>query len=83
VLCPRSDPLNKALHLILPQIVRESYRQNYLKQDVFTQPGSEANVRSSAGVDLQSQVVLTLLTLRNDLPEKYADEYNMRSVRAL
>src|ERR1039458_3593753 len=35
-------PLNKALHLVLPQIVRESYRQNHLKQDVFTQPGSNA-----------------------------------------
>jgi len=46
VLCPRSDPLNKALHLILPQITRESYRQNHLKQDVFTQPGPEADLRA-------------------------------------
>jgi hypothetical protein len=35
-------PLNEALHLVLPQIVRESYRQNHLKQDVFTQPGTTA-----------------------------------------
>jgi hypothetical protein len=39
---PAIRPLNEALHLILPQIVRESYRQNHLKQDVFTQPGSLA-----------------------------------------
>src|ERR1035437_7583641 len=40
---PAIRPLNEALHLILPQIARESYRQNHLKQDVFTQPGTEAD----------------------------------------
>ena len=42
---PAIRPLNKALHLILPQITRESYRQNHLKQDVFTQPGTKADKR--------------------------------------
>src|SRR5664280_891726 len=48
---PAIRPLNEALHLILPQIVRESYRQNHLKQDVFTQPGSFATelVKVDAG----------------------------------
>jgi hypothetical protein len=35
-------PLNEALHLTLPQIARESYRQNQIQQRVFTQPGSSA-----------------------------------------
>src|SRR5450756_2508887 len=41
-------PLNEALHLVLPQIVRESYRQNHLKQDVFTQPGPKADTPPGA-----------------------------------
>src|SRR5450759_5262885 len=45
-------PLNEALHLVLPQIVRESYRQNHLKQDVFTQPGSLADKPSPAKIHL-------------------------------
>jgi hypothetical protein len=47
---PAIRPLNEALHLILPQITRESYRQNHLKQDVFTQPGPEADYMA---VDLE------------------------------
>src|SRR5664279_3211465 len=33
-------PLNEALHLILPQIARESYPENQIQRCVFTQPGS-------------------------------------------
>src|SRR5829696_4324938 len=33
-------PLNEAPHLTLPQIARESYRQNQILQGVFTQPRS-------------------------------------------
>src|ERR1019366_9433676 len=33
-------PLNEAPHLILPQIARESSRENQIQQRVFTQPGS-------------------------------------------
>jgi transposase len=33
-------PLNEALHPILPQIARESYRENQIQRCVFTQPGS-------------------------------------------
>jgi hypothetical protein len=43
---PAIRPLNEALHLILPQIMRESYSQNHLKQDVFTQPGSFEGIDS-------------------------------------
>jgi hypothetical protein len=46
---PAIRPLNEALHLILPQIMRESYSQNHLKQDVFTQPGSFADIGNSLG----------------------------------
>src|SRR5450830_2083148 len=49
---PAIRPLNEALHLIPPQIVRESYRQNHLKQDVFTQPGSLADKPSRAKIHL-------------------------------
>src|SRR6266699_5759075 len=33
---PTIRPLNEALHPILPQIVRESYRANHVKRSVFT-----------------------------------------------
>jgi hypothetical protein len=48
---PAIRPLNEALHLILPQIMRESYSQNHLKQDVFTQPGSFTDRPFSAEAD--------------------------------
>ena len=34
-------PFNEAPHSILPQIARESYRENQIQQSVFTQPGSK------------------------------------------
>ncbi len=40
-------PLNEAPHVIprdLPQIARESYRANHVKQRVFTQPGPIADI---------------------------------------
>src|SRR6266536_948395 len=43
-------PFNEAPHSILPQIARESYRENQIQQSVFTQPGSIASFGlSSAG----------------------------------
>jgi hypothetical protein len=36
-------PFNEAPHLILPQIARESYRENQIQRCVFTQPGSIAS----------------------------------------
>ena len=42
VLWPAIRPLNKAPHLIPPQIAQESYRENQIQQRVFTQPGSQA-----------------------------------------
>src|SRR5260370_20408961 len=41
-------PLNEAPHRILPQIARESYRENQIQQHVFTQPGSNASDRHAA-----------------------------------
>src|SRR5664279_4085869 len=37
------QPFNEAPHLILPQIARESYRENQIQPRVFTQPGSLAD----------------------------------------
>ena len=37
---PTIHPLNEALHPILSQIPRESYRRNQIMRDVFTRPGS-------------------------------------------
>jgi hypothetical protein len=37
-------PFNKAPHPTLPQIARESYRENQIQQRVFTQPGSKAAI---------------------------------------
>src|ERR1019366_3292696 len=39
---PAIRSLNEALHLILPQIARESYPENQIQRCVFTQPGSFA-----------------------------------------
>ena len=39
---PAIRPLNEAPHPILPQIARESYRENQIQRRVFTQPGSIA-----------------------------------------
>src|ERR1019366_6883476 len=49
---PAIRPLNEALHLILPQIARESYPENQIQRCVFTQPGSLADKPSRAKVDL-------------------------------
>ena len=38
------DSLNEAPHPILPQIARESYRENQNRRCVFTQAGGEADV---------------------------------------
>ena len=38
---PAIRPLNKAPHMIPPQIAQESYRENQIPQRVFTQSGSE------------------------------------------
>src|SRR5664280_2002597 len=45
-------PLNEALHLILPQIARESYPENQIQRCVFTQPGSLAAKLSPAKTHL-------------------------------
>src|SRR5450755_3262892 len=39
------QPFNEAPHLILPQIARESYRENQIQPRVFTQSGSKADVQ--------------------------------------
>lgn len=44
---PTIRTLNEALHPSPPQIVRESYRANHFKRSVFTQPGSNSEVRPS------------------------------------
>ena len=36
---PAIHPLDKAPHLIPPQIAQESYRENQIQQRIFTQPG--------------------------------------------
>src|ERR1039458_7734118 len=41
---PAIRPLNEALHLILPQIARESYPENQIQRCVFTQPGTRADI---------------------------------------
>ena len=46
---PAIRPLNKALHPIPPQIAQESYRENQMKQCVFTQARSLTAARSSHG----------------------------------
>src|SRR5258707_4959432 len=40
---PAIRALNEAPHPILPQIARESYRENQIRPRVFTQPGSETD----------------------------------------
>ena len=40
---PAIRALNEAPHPILPQIARESYRENQIRPRVFTQPGSFAS----------------------------------------
>src|ERR1035441_1808972 len=47
---PAIRPLNEALHLILPQIARESYPENQIQRCVFTQPGSLADKPSQAKI---------------------------------
>src|SRR3979411_2457891 len=42
---PAIHTLNKALHPIPPQIAQESYRENHINARVFTQPGSEAEIK--------------------------------------
>jgi hypothetical protein len=39
--------LNEAPHPILPQIARESYRENQIQRRVFTQPGSLKDMAAS------------------------------------
>src|SRR5947208_13853292 len=39
---PAIRSLDEAPHPILPQIARESYRENQIQQRIFTQPGSFA-----------------------------------------
>src|SRR4030088_1719062 len=45
VLCPRSIPSTKRFIRSPPQIAQESYRQNHIERRVFTQPGSEAEIK--------------------------------------
>src|SRR5476651_1217661 len=49
---PAIRPLNEAPHPNLPQIARESYRENQIQRCVFTQPGSKADNPSPAKIDL-------------------------------
>src|SRR5512135_2440755 len=44
---PAIHAFNEALHLILPQIARESYPENLIQRCVFTQPGSLATEQFS------------------------------------
>jgi hypothetical protein len=53
---PAIRPLNEALHLILPQIMRESYSQNHLKQDVFTQPAPIADIHRNDHDETQTSI---------------------------
>src|SRR5260370_37014301 len=49
--------LNEAPHRILPQIARESYRENQIQQHVFTQPGSNASQAVEARRSCMSAVL--------------------------
>src|SRR6202163_3356428 len=51
--------LNEAPHPILPQIARESYRENQIQRRFFTQPGSFSTFRAS---DEPASVILLFLT---------------------
>src|ERR1017187_4167288 len=69
---PAIRPLNEALHLILPQIARESYPENQIQRCVFTQPGPEADIRLLAGALSSIRLVPFGITFRFDYLEMRA-----------
>src|SRR5215207_3309281 len=52
---PAIRALNEALHPIPPQIAQESYRENHIKQGVFTQPGSRAAIEAASSAAICSR----------------------------
>src|SRR6202040_4113986 len=65
------DSLNEAPHPILPQIARESYRENQNRRCVFTQAGS---IAAHASSDSQNRRVIT--TSRLDEPNQKVESPN-------
>jgi hypothetical protein len=56
---PAIRSFNEAPHPILPQIARESYRENQIQQRVFAQPGSLASILGMFG-DVCSPLIATI-----------------------